>query len=203
MDNKESHKHRYFIVYKPFRMVSQFVSPYDQRKLCDLDFEFPEGTQAVGRLDNESEGLLILTTDKTLTRRLLDPEKKHERNYIVQVERLIEDSTINKLCSGIDILLKGKNKSYTTLPCGVKRIDKPQNLAEREELFNEKLPHSWLEFALTEGKNRQIRKMCRSVRHKCRRLIRTKIEDLELGNLQPGEVMEMEQTKLFNLLRLE
>jgi len=184
-------------------MISQFVSPYEQRKLDELDYDFPEGTNAVGRLDDESEGLLILTTDKTLTNRLLDPGKRHTRSYIVQVEKIITEADIEKLSSGIEILIKGKNTSYKTLPCFVKQIEKPQNLSPREKSLKEDLPQSWIEFVLTEGKNRQIRKMCKAVRHKCRRLIRTKIEDLELGDMQPGEVREIEQKKLFGLLKLE
>lgn len=192
---------RYFVIYKPYKMISQFVSPYDHRLLGDLDFDFPTGTNAVGRLDDDSEGLLILTTDKTLTKRLLHPERKHKRNYIVQVERKIEAEAIHKLCNGLDILIKKKG-SYTTLPCEVNVIDKPANLPDRAHTFKEFLPHSWLEFILTEGKNRQIRKMCAAVRHDCKRLIRTKIEDLELGTMQPGDVKEIGQKELFQLLRL-
>lgn len=193
--------HRYFVIYKPYKMISQFVSPYDHALLGDLNYEFPVGTNAVGRLDDDSEGLLILTTDKTLTRRLLHPERKHKRNYIVQVERLVQQEALDKLSSGIDILIKKKG-SYTTQPCEVRKIDKPENLPYRAHSFKEFLPHSWLEFVLMEGKNRQIRKMCSAVRHDCKRLIRTKIEDLELGNMQPGDVIEMEQNDLFALLKL-
>ncbi|MBA3683247.1 MAG: pseudouridine synthase [Bacteroidetes bacterium] len=182
-------------------MISQFVSPYEQRKLGELDYNFPEGTNAVGRLDDHSEGLLILTTDKTLTKRLLHPEKKHRRNYIVQVEKVINEEALNKLRTGLDILVKRKGL-YRTLPCEVNLIDKPKNLPERLKSFREGLPQSWLEFVLTEGKNRQIRKMCSAVRHDCKRLIRTKIENLELGDMQPGEVREIGQKELFELLLL-
>ena len=183
-------------------MISQFVSPYKHRLLGDLEFEFPEGTNAVGRLDDDSEGLLILTTDKSLTKRLLHPTRKHKRNYIVQVERKVENEALQKLAGGLDILVKKKG-TYTTLPCEVKLIDKPKNLPSRDHSFKEFLPHSWLEFVLMEGKNRQIRKMCSAVRHDCKRLIRTKIEDLDLGSMQPGEVKEIEQAKLFELLKLK
>lgn len=183
-------------------MISQFVSPYVQRKLGELDFNFPEGTNAVGRLDDHSEGLLILTTDKTLTKRLLHPDKKHKRNYIVQVEKVISEESLEKLRNGLEIIIKRKGL-YTTLPCEVNLIEKPKNLPEREKSFREGLPQSWLEFVLTEGKNRQIRKMCSAVRHDCKRLIRTKIENLELGDMRPGEVREMEQKELFELLLLE
>jgi 23S rRNA pseudouridine2457 synthase len=180
-------------------MISQFVSPYTHRLLGDLDFTFPEGTNAVGRLDDDSEGLLILTTDKTLTKRLLHPDKKHKRNYIVQVERKVEPETIERLSNGVEIMIKRKGK-YTTQLCDVRLIEKPMCLPNRDHSFKEFLPHSWLEFILTEGKNRQIRKMCSAVRHDCKRLIRTKIENLELGTMQPGEVKELTQEKLFELL---
>jgi 23S rRNA pseudouridine2457 synthase len=193
---------RYFIVYKPYKMISQFISPYKQRKLGELNYEFPEGTNAVGRLDNDSEGLLILTNDKTLTKKLLHPSKKHKRNYIVQVEKKIEEPSLIKLRNGIEIIVKQKG-IYKTLPCEVNLIEQPENLAKREHAFREELPQSWLEFILTEGKNRQIRKMCSAVRHDCKRLIRTKIENLELGDMKPGEVKEIEQKKLFELLLLE
>lgn len=183
-------------------MVSQFISPYEQSKLGDLNFNFPQGTNAVGRLDDESEGLLILTTDKTLTQRLLHPEKKHTRSYIVQVEKIISEEALQQLNTGVQILIKGQNRLYTTQACQVTIISKPLNLCPRQKCLREDLPQTWLEFILTEGKNRQIRKMCTAVRHKCRRLIRTKIEDLELGTMQPGEVVEIEQTQLFKLLKL-
>ena len=193
---------RYFITYKPYKMISQFISPYVQRKLGELDFDFPEGTNAVGRLDNDSEGLLILTTDKTLTNRLLHPTRKHKRSYVVQVEKKIDEATLNRLREGMDILVKGKG-AYKTQPCEVNVIEKPKNLPDREHAFRESLPHSWLEFVLKEGKNRQIRKMCGGVWHDCKRLIRTKIENLELGDMQPGEVREIEKEKLFELLLLD
>jgi 23S rRNA pseudouridine2457 synthase len=182
-------------------MISQFVSPYKHALLGDLHYSFPAGTNAVGRLDDDSEGLLILTNDKSLTKRLLHPDRKHRRNYIVQVEKKIEPEAVEKLSAGIEILIKRKG-SYKTLPCEVRTIEKPENLPERAHSFKEFLPHSWLEFVLTEGKNRQIRKMCSAVRHDCKRLIRTKIEDLELGAMQPGEVREIKQQELFTLLRL-
>lgn len=195
------HMHRYFIVYKPYKMLSQFVSPYEHVLLGDLNFQFPEGTNAVGRLDEDSEGLLILSNDKSLTRRLLHPEKKHKRHYIVQVERIITEQALERLNLGVEIIIK-KRGLYTTLPCEVKKIEKPLNLPERQHTFREFLPHSWLEFVLTEGKNRQIRKMCTAVRHDCKRLIRTRIENLELGEMQPGEVKEISASRLFELLNL-
>jgi 23S rRNA pseudouridine2457 synthase len=183
-------------------MISQFVSPYRHRLLGDLEFTFPPGTNAVGRLDDDSEGLLILTNDKTLTRTLLHPSRMHKRRYLVQVEREIKPETVNELMNGVDILVKKKGM-YRTVRCEVNVVTKPLGLAERAHSFRESLPQSWLEFILTEGKNRQIRKMCSAVRHDCKRLIRTAIEDLELGDMKPGEVREIEKEQLFTLLKLE
>jgi 23S rRNA pseudouridine2457 synthase len=149
-------------------MISQFISPYVQRKLGELDFDFPEGTNAVGRLDNDSEGLLILTTDKTLTNRLLHPTRKHKRSYVVQVEKKIDEATLNRLREGMDILVKGKG-AYRTQPCEVNVIEKPKNLPEREHAFRESLPHSWLEFVLTEGKNSKERDIEDSTRNTIKR----------------------------------
>lgn len=195
-------QHRYFVIYKPYNMISQFVSPYPQRLLGDLDFEFPAGTHAIGRLDEESEGLLILTTDKSLTRLLLHPDKQHTRRYLVQVQHLVSDQTIEKLREGIDIEVKERG-TYRTQPCVVNLVTMPPGLPEREEPVHTFIQYSWLEFILTEGKNRQIRKMCKAVKHHCRRLIRTGIENLELGNMQPGEVKEMSKEELFGLLLLQ
>jgi 23S rRNA pseudouridine2457 synthase len=192
---------RYFVIYKPYNMLSQFVSPYAHRLLGDLDFDFPEGTHAVGRLDEHSEGLLILTTDKTLTRRLLHPEKKHLRHYLVQVQHLVEPLTLQVLSHGLEIEVKKKG-TYQTQPCVVQLIEPPLHLPEPEQPLHNFIKYSWLEFILTEGKNRQIRKMCKTVNHRCKRLIRTRINNLELGSMQPGEVIEMKREELFEKLLL-
>ena len=162
MDNPN----RYFIIYKPYKMVSQFVSPDKVNLLGDLDYDFPEGIHAIGRLDNNSEGLLILTTNKKVTALLFQGEVPHKRTYLVQVE-------------------------------------KPKDLPKRGHAFREDLPHTWLLISLTEGKYHQIRKMVSNVYHHCKRLIRTSIEDLELGDLQPGEVREIEEEEFFRKLKIE
>ncbi len=191
---------RYFIVYKPYRMISQFVSPYEHRLLGDLNFEFPEGTHAVGRLDDLSEGLLILTTDKTLTARLLHPDRQHIRKYLVLVEKTISEETIQELCTGVEILIKQRGK-YITQPCEVRVVVNP-DIHERDPELIQYEPHSWLEFVLKEGKNRQIRKMCKAVHHECKRLLRTAIEDLTIDGMSPGEVKEISRDDLVRLLHL-
>ncbi len=183
-------------------MISQFVSPYpEQRLLGDLDFDFPEGTHAVGRLDNDSEGLLILTTDKTIVRRLLHPDRLHLRRYFVYVENVPSPETISQLCEGIDILVK-KRGLYLTKSCDVKLLEKNPDIPERDPPFIEYRPHAWLEFNLVEGKNRQIRKMCKAVRHECKRLVRVSIEDLDLTGMKPGDVREMQEDEFIAKLKL-
>lgn len=192
---------RYFIIYKPYKMVSQFVSSHKVRLLGDLEYDFPEGTNAVGRLDNDSEGLLILTTDGSLVSKLMHPDRKVEKRYVVQVEKLISEEKLNILRNGVDILVKGRGE-YHTKDCVVNVIEKPAYLPPRGHEFREDLPQSWLEFVLKEGKNRQIRKMCSAVRHDCKRLIRTHIADVNIIGMQPGEVKEVSQEELFKKLRL-
>lgn len=194
-------QNRYFIINKPFNMVSQFVSSDNVRLLGDLNYPFPEGTHAIGRLDNNSEGLLILSTNKKLTRLLFQSEVSHKRKYLVQVNNFLSNESIARLEKEIVFKTKG-GIMYQTLPCEAKITYKPENLFTNGKVINENQPTCWLYLTLTEGKYHQVRKMIKAVRHRCLRLIRISIEDLELGNLQPGEVMEMEEAELFSKLGL-
>ncbi len=183
-------------------MISQFVSPYPHHRLLgDLDFEFPPGTHAIGRLDEHSEGLLILTTDKSVTRRLMHPSKEHVRKYLVHVQREVTEDTLKKLQEGVTIEVKRKG-DYLTQPCSVTLLDVAPSVHTREDPYIEHVKHTWLEFNLTEGKNRQIRKMCKMVGHRCKRLIRTHIEDLSIDGYKPGEVREFNKEELFSLLKI-
>jgi 23S rRNA pseudouridine2457 synthase len=111
-------KNRYFVIYKPYNMVSQFLSSHPVRLLGDLEFLFPEGTHAIGRLDNHSEGLLILTTNKKLTRLLFQGETLHRRTYLVQVNYKVSEEALQKLRTGITFQVKG-GKDYLSTPCEV------------------------------------------------------------------------------------
>lgn len=183
-------------------MVSQFVSPDRVNLLGDLDFDWPEGTHAIGRLDNNSEGLLILTTNKRVTKLLFESDTPHKRTYLVQVEKIVTEEHLHQLRTGTKIRIKGGG-FYTTSPCEVHIVEKPANLPKRGHEFREDLPNSWLTITLTEGKFHQIRKMVASVYHPCKRLIRISIEDLELGDLPPGGVKEIEEEDFFRLLKIE
>ncbi len=183
-------------------MVSQFISPDKVNLLGDLKFEFPEGTHAIGRLDNNSEGLLILTTNKRVTKLLFESDIPHKRTYVVQLERKVTPETLYKLRTGISIRIKGGGY-YITTACEVYIIEKPETLHKRDHEFREDLPQTWIKMTLTEGKYHQIRKMVSEVYHPCKRLIRVSIEDLELGDLQVGEVREIEEKEFFTKLKID
>lgn len=199
----ETPRHRYFVLNKPFDMVSQFISPDNVHLLGEIDFPFPEGTHAIGRLDNHSEGLLLLTTNKRVTRLLFQGEKPHERTYLVKVKNVVTEEALEQLRNGV-LISASHGSWYKTLPCKVILTDKPAHIAPRPR-YNEweAMPHSWIEMTLTEGKFHQVRKMVDSLRHRCLRLIRTSIEDIELGSLPPGGVKEYEEEEFFRLLKID
>jgi 23S rRNA pseudouridine2457 synthase len=183
-------------------MVSQFISSDDVVLLGNISFNFPDGTHAIGRLDNNSEGLLLLTTNKTITKKLFQGEVAHKRKYLVQVRHKVTDETLEKLRSGVSIQIKG-GAYYTTIPCDVELVDNPYEFIQQTNNVVEYEPTSWLMMTLIEGKYHQVRKMVYAVGHKCKRLIRVAIEDMTLGNIQPGEVKEINEDEFFSLLKLE
>jgi 23S rRNA pseudouridine2457 synthase len=193
---------RYFILNKPFNMVSQFKSVEDVRLLGDLDFDFPEGTHAIGRLDSLSEGLLILTTNKRVTKLLFQGKKPHKRTYYVRVKNVLSQENLELLRTGVTIRIRGGG-DYLTPPCEVNFLPNPPGLFPHQLETREYVPHSWISMSLYEGKFHQVRKMVNAVNHPCRRLIRVSIEDLELGDLEPGCIREMEEETFFNLLKID
>lgn len=192
---------RYFVVYKPFNMVSQFLSSEKVNLLGDLQFDFPEGTYAVGRLDNHSEGLLILTTNKKVQRLLFLSKEPHKRTYLILVKNIITEDSLQQLREGVNIRIKG-GEQYTTLPCEVEVVGKPENLHKGMFDYEEGIPHTWLTIGLTEGKYHQVRKMLAALKHPVRRLIRVSIDDLEIDDLTPGEVRELEEQEIFRKLKI-
>ena len=194
-------------------MVSQFVSSHAVNLLGNIAFDFPEGTHAIGRLDNNSEGLLILTTNKKVTRLLFQGAVPHKRTYLVLVNDAVTEEQVTQLQNGVQFKITG-GELYTTKPSEVLITHAlpslylaPSTLNPTPSLLyplpytpNERVSHTWLSITLTEGKFHQVRKMLAAVRLKCKRLVRTSIEDLALGNLQPGEVREMEEGEFFQLL---
>ena len=180
-------------------MVSQFISSHEVRLLGDVAFNFPEGTHAIGRLDNQSEGLLLLTTNKKVTRLLFQGERAHSRTYLVQVKNRVSDENVELLRSGIPISAKN-GQVFVTTPCKVEKVDTPENLFSSGYELREGVPNTWLLITLTEGKFHQVRKMVAAIHHPCKRLIRVSIENISLGDLQPGEVKEMDEKAFFEKL---
>ncbi len=193
---------RYFVLNKPYNMVSQFVSSHEVPLLTELDFKFPEGTHAIGRLDINSEGLLLLTTNKKITRLLFDG-RKHERRYTVQVKKIVSDASLLRLQTGVDIIVQ-KGATYNTGFNKISRVGRPEYLPVIATEITGSYSSTWLQLVLTEGKFHQVRKMVAAIGHPCRRLVRTAIEDIELNalHLQPGEVLEMTELEFFKRLNL-
>lgn len=180
-------------------MVSQFISSHDVPLLGDIDFDFPEGTHAIGRLDKTSEGLLLLTTDKTVTRKLFLAAQPHRRSYLVMVQNKMTAETFQQLQQGVSIQIE-KGAYYIAKPHAVEMITGPVNLYQYAKGSADTYPHTWLLITLTEGKFRQVRKMVLAVKHRCLRLIRLSISNILLGDMKPGEVREIGGDEFYRLL---
>ncbi len=185
--------HRHFIIHKPFGYLSQFVNNQNIRrnkKLLGELGDFPEGTMAIGRLDEESEGLLLLTTDGKVSAYVTS--KKVEKEYYAQLDGEVPAESIERLRAGIDISTRGT--IYKTLPCDVKLLDPaPIFLARTKRIRDDRHgPTCWLSITLREGKYRQVRKMTAAAGYPTLRLFRMRIGNVYLGELQAGQSIEVE-----------
>jgi 23S rRNA pseudouridine2457 synthase len=191
---------RYYIIYKPYLVLSQFTAENEQQQTLKDYFDLPADVYPVGRLDYDSEGLLILTNDTNLNHRLLHPSFEHEREYWVQVDGAIGGEAIASLKKGVSISVNGK--VHTTKKCRVKLLDPPPLVPDRNPpiRFRKDIPTSWISITLTEGKNRQVRKMTAAVGFPTLRLIRYRVEGIDIGSMQPGDIREIEGTLLFKKL---
>lgn len=190
---------RYFIIYKPYLVLSQFTTQLNKQTLADF-FVVPKNIYPVGRLDEDSEGLLILTSDEQLNHRLLNPSFAHEREYFVQVDGAITTEALLQLQKGVEINVNGK--LYKTKPCKAVLLNEEPAVPGRNPpiRFRAAIPAPWIKMILTEGKNRQVRKMTAKVGFPALRLIRYRIEGIELGNLQPGKMIELPQKTIYKKL---
>jgi 23S rRNA pseudouridine2457 synthase len=181
--------HRHFILHKPFGYLSQFVGESKKKKRLGELFSFPAGTMAIGRLDEASEGLLFLTTDGKLSSFITS--QRIEKEYYVQVDGQITSEAIAEIKNGLSIIVE--KTVYQTLPCFARLLDPPPPVAARTRKIRDDRhgPTSWVAITLTEGKNRQIRKMTAAVGFPTLRLIRVRIGSVYLGNLPPGAVEEV------------
>ena len=177
----------YHIVYKPYQVLSQFTSADGKQCLKDV-FQVKRNVYPVGRLDYDSEGLLMLTNDASLNHKLLHPGFLHRRTYLAQVEGAVTDAALNTLQQGITITIDGK--AYRTAPCSAVRLSEEPEVPQRNPpiRYRKNIPVCWVKITLTEGKNRQVRKMLATVGFPVLRLIRYAIENITLGDMQPGDI---------------
>ncbi|NBL66028.1 pseudouridine synthase [Flavobacterium sp. NST-5] len=187
-------KHRHFIIHKPYGFLSQFVYELKRKKkLLGELFDFPEATMAIGRLDEDSEGLLLLTTDGMMSE--IVRSKKVEKEYFVQVDGEITNDAVDLLTKGVEIGFDGKK--YITKKCKARKIEDPDFEPRSKKIRDERHgPTSWISITLTEGKFRQVRKMTSAVGFPTLRLVRVRVGNIRLENLKSGEVKEVEN---FNL----
>ncbi len=164
--------------YKPFDVLSQFTQEHPSHRTL-AEFGFPPDVYAIGRLDRDSEGLLLLSDEARWNDRLLNPRHAHPRTYNAQVDGQISDEALRKLRSGVDL------KDFYSLPCKAQRLDTEPAHPPRDPPIRvrKNIPTSWLELTLTEGKNRQVRRMTAAVGFPTLRLIRVSIGGLKLFDL--------------------
>ncbi|MEP1032332.1 pseudouridine synthase [Ekhidna sp.] len=193
-------KKLYFIIHKPFKVLSQFTNEGNNVGLGEVFKNLPKDVYPVGRLDLDSEGLLILSNDKELNHKLLNPKHNHKRTYWVEVDGKPDSEALNKLRNGLIININGK--AHHTKSADVKVIN--PNLQERNPPVNYvKHPErSWLQISLTEGKNRQVRRMTAKVGHPTLRLLRVAIEELNLEPLKSGEIIQISENVICKKLNL-
>lgn len=183
---------KYIIFYKPYQVLSQFSPEGGKKTLKDYFPHLEKDIYPVGRLDFDSEGLLLLTNDKILNHQLLDPTYAHKRTYWVQVDGAITQETLNHLQKGVVIQIDGK--PYKTKPAVAQLLEEEPDVPERNPSirYRKNIPTSWIALTLTEGKNRQVRRMTAAVGFPTLRLIRYSIGKVTLNGLQPGMYKEQD-----------
>jgi 23S rRNA pseudouridine2457 synthase len=181
-------RHRYILLHKPFDVLCQFSG--ERRTL--RDYVTVPDVYPAGRLDRDSEGLVLLTNDGTLQHRVTDPRFGHPRTYWAQVEGVPDDEALRKLRDGVEV------QDYRTRPAVVRLLEAEPPVAPRDPpiRFRRQIPTSWVELTLTEGRNRQVRRMTAAVGHPTLRLIRYAIGRLTLHGLAPGEWRELEPAEI-------
>ncbi len=190
--------HKHFILNKPYGYLSQFIYQLKRnKKLLGELYDFPEGTMAIGRLDEDSEGLILLTTDGMMSE--LVRSKKVDKEYYVQVDGIITQEAIDQIKNGVEIGFKGSK--YKTKPCKAFLISEVPNFGERGKKIRDERhgPTSWASITLNEGKFRQVRKMTSAVGFPTLRLVRIRIGNVYLNDLKSGEVNEIAASQIINL----
>lgn len=192
MDKKHT-RHKHFKIFKPYGYLSQFISNASKQQskkfLGDL-FNFPEGSMAVGRLDEQSEGLLLITTDGKVS--AFVNSLKVDKEYYAQVDGVITEEAIEQLKTGVDISVDGR--IYKTKPCMVFKLNETPELPKRAKKIRDERhgPTSWVSLTLNEGKFRQVRKMTAVVGFPTLRLVRVRVGDNHINRMNAGDVVEVE-----------
>ena len=182
-------EHKHFMIYKPYGYLSQFYSndnKQQKKHFLGSLHEFPEGIMAIGRLDEKSEGLLLLTTDGKTSDFI--NSKKVDKEYYALVNGAITDDAIEQMASGVEIGFNGKK--YQTKPCNVFKLETEPDLPTRSKKIRDDRhgPTTWISVTLNEGKFRQVRKMTSAVGFPTLRLVRVRVGHLHLNDMQVGEV---------------
>lgn len=189
--------HKHFILHKPYGYLSQFIYELKRKKkLLGELHDFPEGTMAIGRLDEDSEGLLLLTTDGKMSEMVRS--KKVDKEYYVQVDGIITQEAIEKMQEGVEIGFNGTK--YITKPCKAFIVENVPAFGLRGKKIRDERhgPTSWASITVNEGKFRQVRKMTAAVGFPTLRLIRVRVGNVHLNDLQAGEVVEVPDFQLEN-----
>ncbi|QPC85246.1 pseudouridine synthase [Phototrophicus methaneseepsis] len=180
--------------WKPYQVLTKFTDAEGRATLADYISQ--EGVYAAGRLDYDSEGLLILTDDGTLNARLTQPRYEHPRTYWAQVERVPDESALAQLRQGVEI------KGGLTRPAQVRLIAEPDLPPRPVPIrYRKNVPTAWIELTLTEGRNRQVRRMTAAVGHPTLRLVRWAVGDMTLVGLEPGQWQPLSTTEVDALQR--
>jgi len=187
---------RTIALYKPFDVLCQFSDASGRSTL--KDFVSVPDVYAAGRLDRDSEGLLILTNDGELAHRLTDPRFEHPKTYLVQVERVPDHEALERLRQGVDL------NDGRTLPAEVELMAEPPALPDRPVpiRFRKNVPTAWLRLTIREGRNRQVRRMTAAIGHPTLRLVRIAVGPITLGDLAPGQWRELDAKETADLQRI-
>lgn len=187
----------YIALNKPFNVLSQFTQSDQTQKRTLAEFSLPKDVYPVGRLDYDSEGLLIVSNDAALNSALLNPTNRHFRTYLAQIERIPDEQAIQQLITGV--MLDGTR----TLPARARLLESEPPLQERDVpiRFRKSVPTCWLELSLTEGRNRQVRRMTAAVGHPTLRLFRKSIGAVDLLELDiaPGSWRRLSLDEVLDL----
>lgn len=193
---------RYYVISKPFGFLSQFTKEVPDHKVLSDLFKFPKDVYPVGRLDRDSEGLLLLTNDKRMNKDLLDPSSKKKKTYWVQVEGVPSNSDLDTLRNG-RLTIRINKKDHKCAPAKLRLLGETVDLPDRNPPIRtrENIPTFWVQIELTEGKNRQVRKMFAKIGYPVLRLVRVKIGGINIEGMQIGDVRELTKIEALQALQ--